>query len=121
MAQRTIDPTGGRVEAVHRMAVSTPALIGIVGNPVTRESSIRIVCLRATNIQNAVVRVTSIRIAGICPSSIRIAGIRAPRIRMVAIRMLGIRVVGIGGVMYDRPHLAKAQQLLTRAKAVSSR
>jgi citrate lyase subunit beta/citryl-CoA lyase len=33
----------------------------------------------------------------------------------------GAGVVGIGGVMYDRPHLAKAQQLLTRAKAVSSR
>ena len=26
-------------------------------------------------------------------------------------------VVGIGGVMYDRPHLAKAQQLLARVKA----
>jgi citrate lyase subunit beta/citryl-CoA lyase len=28
----------------------------------------------------------------------------------------GAGVVGIGGVMYDRPHLAKAQQLLARAK-----
>jgi citrate lyase subunit beta/citryl-CoA lyase len=27
--------------------------------------------------------------------------------------------VGIGGVMYDRPHLAKAQQLLSRAKSQS--
>jgi citrate lyase subunit beta/citryl-CoA lyase len=29
----------------------------------------------------------------------------------------GAGVVGIGGVMYDRPHLAKAKQLLARAKA----
>jgi citrate lyase subunit beta / citryl-CoA lyase len=28
----------------------------------------------------------------------------------------GAGVVGIGGVMYDRPHLARAQQLLARAK-----
>jgi citrate lyase beta subunit len=26
-------------------------------------------------------------------------------------------VVGIDGVMYDRPHLAKAEQLLARARA----
>jgi citrate lyase subunit beta/citryl-CoA lyase len=31
----------------------------------------------------------------------------------------GAGVVGIGGVMYDRPHLAKAQQLLARAKVQS--
>jgi citrate lyase subunit beta / citryl-CoA lyase len=30
----------------------------------------------------------------------------------------GAGVVGIDGVMYDRPHLAKARQLLTRADAV---
>src|SRR4051812_5379704 len=30
----------------------------------------------------------------------------------------GAGVVGIDGVMYDRPHLAKARQLLTRAEAV---
>src|SRR5215471_3884639 len=29
----------------------------------------------------------------------------------------GAGVVGIGGVMYDRPHLAKAERLLARAKA----
>jgi citrate lyase subunit beta/citryl-CoA lyase len=29
-------------------------------------------------------------------------------------------VVGIGGVMYDRPHLAKAKQLLARAKRTTS-
>jgi citrate lyase subunit beta/citryl-CoA lyase len=29
----------------------------------------------------------------------------------------GAGVVGIGGVMYDRPHLARAKQLLTRAQA----
>jgi citrate lyase subunit beta/citryl-CoA lyase len=29
----------------------------------------------------------------------------------------GAGVVGIGGLMYDRPHLAKAEQLLARAKA----
>ena len=29
----------------------------------------------------------------------------------------GAGVVGIGGVMYDRPHLAKAQRLLGRAQA----
>jgi len=28
---------------------------------------------------------------------------------------LGAGVVGIGGVMYDRPHLARAQRLLARA------
>jgi citrate lyase subunit beta/citryl-CoA lyase len=26
-------------------------------------------------------------------------------------------VVGIGGVMFDRPHLTKAERLLARAKA----
>jgi citrate lyase subunit beta/citryl-CoA lyase len=31
----------------------------------------------------------------------------------------GAGVVGIAGVMYDRPHLAKAQQLLARAKIQS--
>ena len=30
----------------------------------------------------------------------------------------GAGVVGIGGVMYDRPHLAKAKQLLARAKGM---
>jgi len=30
----------------------------------------------------------------------------------------GAGVVGIGGVMYDRPHLAKAKQLLARAKGL---
>jgi citrate lyase subunit beta/citryl-CoA lyase len=30
----------------------------------------------------------------------------------------GAGVVGIGGVMYDRPHLAKAQQLLARARGM---
>jgi citrate lyase subunit beta / citryl-CoA lyase len=30
----------------------------------------------------------------------------------------GAGVVGIGGVMYDRPHLTKAQRLIARAKAV---
>jgi len=30
----------------------------------------------------------------------------------------GAGVVGIGGVMYDRPHLAKAKQLLARAKGI---
>jgi len=29
----------------------------------------------------------------------------------------GAGVVGIGGVMYDRPHLARARQLLARAAA----
>jgi citrate lyase subunit beta/citryl-CoA lyase len=29
----------------------------------------------------------------------------------------GAGVVGIGGVMYDRPHLARAERLLTRAQA----
>ena len=28
---------------------------------------------------------------------------------------LGAGVVGIGGVMYDRPHLARAQRLLAQA------
>jgi citrate lyase subunit beta/citryl-CoA lyase len=32
----------------------------------------------------------------------------------------GAGVVGIGGVMYDRPHLARAQQLLARAKTAKS-
>lgn len=32
----------------------------------------------------------------------------------------GAGVVGIGGVMYDRPHLAKAQQLLARATRTTS-
>jgi citrate lyase subunit beta/citryl-CoA lyase len=31
--------------------------------------------------------------------------------------MPGAGVVGIGGVMYDRPHIAKAERLLARAKA----
>jgi citrate lyase subunit beta/citryl-CoA lyase len=29
----------------------------------------------------------------------------------------GAGVVGIDGLMYDRPHLAKAEQLLARARA----
>jgi citrate lyase subunit beta/citryl-CoA lyase len=29
----------------------------------------------------------------------------------------GAGVVGIGGVMYDRPHLARAEKLLARAKS----
>jgi len=32
----------------------------------------------------------------------------------------GAGVVGIGGVMYDRPHLAKAQQLLARSARTTS-
>jgi citrate lyase subunit beta/citryl-CoA lyase len=32
----------------------------------------------------------------------------------------GAGVVGIGGVMYDRPHLARAEQLLVRAATVNS-
>jgi citrate lyase subunit beta/citryl-CoA lyase len=31
----------------------------------------------------------------------------------------GAGTVGIGGVMYDRPHLERARQLLARAKAIS--
>jgi citrate lyase subunit beta/citryl-CoA lyase len=30
----------------------------------------------------------------------------------------GTGTIGIGGVMYDRPHLARAERLLARAKAV---
>ena len=32
----------------------------------------------------------------------------------------GAGVVGIGGVMYDRPHLVRAKQLLARAEAIGS-
>jgi citrate lyase subunit beta/citryl-CoA lyase len=31
----------------------------------------------------------------------------------------GAGTVGIGGVMYDRPHLERARQLLARAKSLS--
>ena len=30
----------------------------------------------------------------------------------------GAGTVGLGGVMYDRPHLERARQLLARAKAI---
>jgi citrate lyase subunit beta/citryl-CoA lyase len=33
----------------------------------------------------------------------------------------GAGVVGIGGVMYDRPHLARAEQLLARVQSPASR
>jgi citrate lyase subunit beta/citryl-CoA lyase len=33
----------------------------------------------------------------------------------------GAGVVGIDGVMYDRPHLARAKQLIARAQTVGSR
>jgi citrate lyase subunit beta/citryl-CoA lyase len=33
----------------------------------------------------------------------------------------GAGVVGIGGVMYDRPHLVKAKQLLVRASSPALR
>jgi citrate lyase subunit beta/citryl-CoA lyase len=33
----------------------------------------------------------------------------------------GAGVVGIGGVMYDRPHLVRAKQLLERAPSPGSR
>ena len=32
----------------------------------------------------------------------------------------GAGTVGIGGVMYDRPHLERARQLLARAKTLSN-
>jgi citrate lyase subunit beta/citryl-CoA lyase len=42
---------------------------------------------------------------------------RAQKIVEAFAQSPGAGVVGIGGVMYDRPHLAKAQRLLAGAKA----